>query len=564
MASVAEETLRAPTAAAGTSDTAVADGAAADRRGKLRVALLVDSLTQPRWAVESFAALAQGDVAEVVAIVTCPGAREEESLLWRAWERMDRRAFGFHPDPLEPLDVRTHIAHRALVPRAELRFMTVDVAFVLGQAEPPVPLFARYGLWRHFFGAGPGDRMAGAAELLAGQTVMPSGIVARPSEGGEERVVYESWSRLFDYSLARTRDGQLAKASSYAERALRSLQRDGADWISRCPLFSSTRAAVDEKAGSHQSVNALRLVSTLGLGTARGVARSLTTQGQWFIASRLGATTDWDGDLTSYQCRLPPADRFWADPFPLARDGRHYIFFEELPFAAGRAHIACVEVKADGSWTQPRKVLERPYHLSYPFLFEHGGALFMVPETGDRRTVEVYRCRRFPDEWTLEQVLLEGAFFTDATLHHGEDRWWMFVNRSPEGTQGCDELSLYHAQEPLGRWQSHPGNPVKSDVRGARPAGRLFHSGGHLLRPGQIGAPIYGHGVAIHRVDRLTPQEYRETEIARVTPLKPRGLLGVHTINRAGELSVMDGFFRRPRWGSSSGTPFPTGIAHGH
>jgi hypothetical protein len=90
---------------------------------------------------------------------------------------------------------------------------------------------------------------------------------------------------------------------------------------------------------------------------------------------------------------------------------------------------------------------------------------------------------------------------------------------------------------------------VKSDVRCARPAGQLYRRDGVLYRPAQICAPLYGSGVLINRVLHLSPQAYLEQEDERILPLQPEGLLGVHTLNRAGELSVVDGFMRRPRVG---------------
>jgi hypothetical protein len=84
-------------------------------------------------------------------------------------------------------------------------------------------------------------------------------------------------------------------------------------------------------------------------------------------------------------------------------------------------------------------------------------------------------------------------------------------------------------------------------VRSARPAGRLYESGGSLYRPAQICAPLYGAGISINRVLRLSPEEYLEREERCILPTHPGGLLGIHTVNRAGELSVVDAFTRRLR-----------------
>ena len=77
--------------------------------------------------------------------------------------------------------------------------------------------------------------------------------------------------------------------------------------------------------------------------------------------------------------------------------------------------------------------------------------------------------------WRLERVLLEGVRLVDATLHRAADRWWMFANsrrrREPHVRR---RAALFHAERLLGEWKPHPSNPVKSDVRCARPAGELF------------------------------------------------------------------------------------------
>ena len=69
--------------------------------------------------------------------------------------------------------------------------------------------------------------------------------------------------------------------------------------------------------------------------------------------------------------------------------------------------FAMLSRSASGGWSGPRTVLERPYHLSYPFVFEHEGELLML--TGDDGSGQggLYRCVRFPDEWELDTTLVD-------------------------------------------------------------------------------------------------------------------------------------------------------------
>ncbi len=268
---------------------------------------------------------------------------------------------------------------------------------------------------------------------------------------------------------------------------------------------------------------------------------------QWFVAFKFDAESSLPHTLSGFQTVMPPKDRFWADPFPIERDGRYFVFIEELPFATNKGHISVMEVWPDGRWTTPVKVLEQNYHLSYPFLFEWQGALFMLPESGQNRTVEVYRCHRFPNDWRLESVLLENVNSADATLAHIDDRWWMFVNIGENGTELYDELHLYHADQPFGQWKPQRGNPVKSDALSARPAGNLIRWQGELYRPAQVCAPLYGTAISLNKIELLDTEHFVEREVSR---LAPAGLLGCHTYNRAGNLTVIDAFQRTPRWHS--------------
>ena len=94
---------------------------------------------------------------------------------------------------------------------------------------------------------------------------------------------------------------------------------------------------------------------------------------------------------------VPPPDRFWADPFIWSRDGRCWVFVEELPFDTRIGRISVLELddslRPMGSSTP---VLDEPRHLSYPYLFEYSGELFMVPESAGSGRIDCYRCVAFP------------------------------------------------------------------------------------------------------------------------------------------------------------------------
>jgi hypothetical protein len=242
---------------------------------------------------------------------------------------------------------------------------------------------------------------------------------------------------------------------------------------------------------------------------------------------------------------IPDKDRYWGDPFVLRRDGRHYVFVEEKMYATGRGHIACLEVDADGALAAQRVVLERDYHLSYPFVFEREGELYMIPETAANRTVELYRCERFPDRWGFVKLLLRDIYAVDATVLEGDGGAWLFANVKTDGGSSLNALHLFRAASPLADdWQPHRGNPVVQDIGSARPAGRIFMQDGQWIRPAQDSRRRYGHALTFNRITRLDESGYSEECLARFAPRGGR-IRATHTFNQTDELTVIDAVVRR-------------------
>jgi hypothetical protein len=170
----------------------------------------------------------------------------------------------------------------------------------------------------------------------------------------------------------------------------------------------------------------------------------------------------------------------------------------------------------------------------------------MVPESAANKTIELYRSTSFPFEWKLEKVLMTGVRAKDATLVEVDGTWWMFVSIA----ENCipDELSLFYANCPLGPWTPHPRNPVKSDVRGSRPAGPLFEWNGEVYRPAQNSSGRYGYATSINRITKLDREDFQEEEVSTILPNWKKDLLGTHTLSIAGDLTVVDCLMKRSRW----------------
>lgn len=263
---------------------------------------------------------------------------------------------------------------------------------------------------------------------------------------------------------------------------------------------------------------------------------------QWQLAIRFGGDRLDPNNLV----RVKPDHRgFWADPFIVHREGRTAVFFEEMPAVGNRGHIKYFEIGKNGRLGKVRTALKRDYHLSYPFMFEFEGELFMTPECADRGRVEAFRCVRYPDRWEHHATLMDGLRAFDPTLIEHDGRWWMFATVQKNGNSPNDELHLFHASSPFADWTPHPLNPINVDVRTARPGGALFMEEGELYRPAQDCSIRYGYAISINKILRMTVDEYEEVEVRRIVP-DSADEFGTHTLNQAAGITIYDCFVKRP------------------
>jgi hypothetical protein len=484
---------------------------------------------------------------------------------------------------------------------AQVRQYGLDILLQTGFTRPRGEIYkaARLGVW--YYHPGEGNRMgleivastrdqpprnspAGFWEVFEGRPVTGYALYQAVDDLDPGRMLYQSYSATDPLSVNGNCNRFLWKSASFVPRALNTLRHSGEIPVVVTTPEKATPVAAQSTPGSGQPSAGTRPASTGAMALireeipgnavfasllARNLLRyasnrlaKLSFHTQWHLfygfpelasfvnqaASQTGS--DPTAQFAGFKRLSPPRPAFWSDPFVVYRDGLYYLFFEEFIYQKNKAHISMMILGEDGIKSGSTVVLEKPYHLSYPFIFEWEGSLYMLPETAAHRAIEVYRCREFPYRWEFHQTLMEPVKALDTTLFPYQGRWWMFTNlEENEGASSWDELFLFSADHPLSaRWTPHPRNPVVSDVRQARPAGAIFELDGVLYRPSQDSSQGYGYGLNINRILTLNESDYREEVVRTIVPGRDRRIRGLHTFNQAGRMLVIDGKSRRLRF----------------
>jgi hypothetical protein len=310
--------------------------------------------------------------------------------------------------------------------------------------------------------------------------------------------------------------------------------------------YGALPAFPPDRGGRRRRASGPRLVGRAG----RHLARRALWAEVWTVGLAPAAPSDVVGhglpDLQWLPERGPHGVRgaweargFAADPFLYRDDHGTVCLFEALDYRTNRGWIAAVDVENALTRDQPldqRTVFRNEWHWSYPFVFEDGSETYCIPETADAAGALLHRLT--PSGFEQEADLLPGLAVLDPTLVRHDDRYWLFCTLR-NGPLLNTALHLFVADRLHGPYRPHGDNPVKVDVRSARPAGSIVEVDGQLYRPGQDCGLDYGAALVLHRIDELSEDAFRETRVAHLTPAAPYGD-GLHTLSFGGGWVAVD------------------------
>jgi hypothetical protein len=252
----------------------------------------------------------------------------------------------------------------------------------------------------------------------------------------------------------------------------------------------------------------------------------------------------WTDIKLSEGKRIPnPKYRFLADPFVIMKDGRFHIFVEDYDCRRSLGAISCIVVNPDDSYEIVENVLVEPFHLSFPFVFEESGEIFMLPETYEGNGIRLYRCIEFPNKWELDTELIKDVSATDTMLIKRQSKWFMLTNINQFFFP--DHVSQLHVfwSDTLrsSDWKPLSSLPIVNSSRIGRNAGLLSGKNGDRFRVRQRQAfNQYGAGFSIAKITHLDLDGYSEETFAEIEPVFFDNLRGTHHMHGADDFTVYD------------------------
>lgn len=337
----------------------------------------------------------------------------------------------------------------------------------------------------------------------------------------QKEVVYRTWCSLESGLLLRSMNAALVKCSLLLSRYMNG----------QC----NSNAVIDDTI-AHPAFEKQSYL--------RSFVRHLWQKGyykrQWHLLYNLNSDSEVK-HINQFKKLLPPKNKIWADPFVVIKENKKYIFLEEMDTKSNKGFISYCTV-VDDKVTEPKKVIETDYHLSFPFIFDYNGKHFMIPETYNAGNIQLWECLNFPEKWELKTILIENIKAVDTILQEMNGKWWLFCTvKSHPQASGHEELCLYYADSPIATtWTPHPNNPVISDARLGRNAGKIECKDGVYYRYAQFSGYAYGKAITKSEIVHISETHYQERILEIVYPDKKFKHEHLHTFNFVGDLMVGD------------------------
>jgi hypothetical protein len=542
---------------------------------KLKIGILLDNYSVPSWKYQILNDIKNSDFAKIILVIKDNSILSSDvnrnrftTGLIKLVETTDRAIFKVKSDYKLKKDAAVLFQDAQILNINGLnsevintvRSINPDIIIKFGSRElnGEILKIPKYGIWTYSIETSTGINSPdpGFLEVVKQIPVTNStlGILNSDSDRKGFEAIYNSCESTCLFSININRDSLAWRSALFAPRIMNGIHKYGEDYlIALKTRFKSSGTESDSPLSPFTFADAAGSLCRYVVAVAKKIISKIfyTDAFSWQLLYNINdASGLYSSEYGSFRKLSSPGEVFWADPFVVAEGEGYFIFVEEFIYRKNRAHISVLKLDKEGNFLDSLKIIERPYHMSYPFVFKTDNTYYMIPETSKNRTIELYKCNRFPDKWEFERNIMENISAVDTTLFQYNNKWWLFTAIDQTANiSGCSaELFLFFTDDILsGKWESHPLNPVVSDIRTARPAGKIFIQDGKICRPSQNCAGRYGVGFNINHITKLTENEYEESVINEVKPLWDRMLRGTHTLNFDKDFTVIDAYSFRKR-----------------
>lgn len=236
--------------------------------------------------------------------------------------------------------------------------------------------------------------------------------------------------------------------------------------------------------------------------------------------------------------KIEPLKGYWyADPIVYKMYGEIYLFIEAFEKKTQIGRIA-VSKYVEGEFLKPKIVISQPYHMSYPCVFGYDGTVYMIPETSQNRTIEMYKAvGEDLNTWQLDTVLMVNVNCVDSTIYKFEEKIYLYTYVLGKETYITRVYQLDMNSKKLTLIES-----CEHECNSYRPAGLPYESALGIIRPVQECKHLYGEKIRLLKINPYK-HEWIGTCVANIDSscITEFPVKRVHTIAMVENVKIIDG-----------------------
>ena len=238
----------------------------------------------------------------------------------------------------------------------------------------------------------------------------------------------------------------------------------------------------------------------------------------------------------------PPKNEFWADPFFFKHKNKDYCFFERFFYNENKGVIACAEIK-NNQLINIKTILKKKYHLSFPFIFKEKKTFYLIPETYQKKRLEIYRCKKFPDKWELFSVHMKNDILADPVIFKQNKNLWLLINKTQNNLNYLNKYLYIYKIVNFKKFKilPHKKNPVIANFNRARNAAGFYNKNKNI-RLSQINNSEYGEGLNLFKIKKINLNVFREQKVfsIKASDFKDKNIIGIHSLNSYKKFYLVD------------------------
>ena len=198
-----------------------------------------------------------------------------------------------------------------------------------------------------------------------------------------------------------------------------------------------------------------------------------------------------------------------ADPFLFIHQDRLFLFYEKQYKLSGKGYLCMVSTTDLVNWSPESIVLKEKFHLSFPFVFEDDGHVYMVPESSNDYSIRLYEATDSSlMKWNyVKNLVLEEDNWVDSSIILHDNCYYLFTTTTQNGIQS---QRLFFSEKLTNTFVEHPCSPIYIGNDCGRNGGSILAIKDDLYRPAQDCVGGYGTQINILKIDMLSQTEYRE------------------------------------------------------